>query len=58
MSRELQMDFSIQNGEMSQYRDKSLGYIVINFEDSKKQIVEEYLNHQNVIWRYYKSVEE
>ena len=41
MSRELQMDFSIQNGEMSQYRDKSLGYIVINFEDSKKQIVEE-----------------
>ena len=52
------MDFSIQNGEMSQYRDKSLGYIVINFEDSKKQIVEEYLNHQNVIWRYYKSVEE
>lgn len=58
MSRELQMDFSIQNGEMSRYRDKSLGYIVINFEDSKKQIVEEYLNHQNVIWRYYKSVEE
>lgn len=53
MSRELDMDFSIQNGEMSRYIDKSLGFVVINFEEEKKSMVESYLNQKAVIWRYY-----
>jgi D-methionine transport system ATP-binding protein len=53
MSRELDMDFSIQNGEMSKYRDKNLGFLVINFEEEKKSLVESYLNDKDIIWRYY-----
>lgn len=53
MSRALDMDFTILSGEMTRYRDKDLGFLVVNFEESKRQIVEEYLNRQNVVWRYH-----
>lgn len=52
MSRDLGMDFLIINSEMSQYRDKYLGYLIVNFADNK-EAVENYLNNSNVIWRYY-----
>ena len=52
MSRDLGMDFKIINSEMSQYRDKYLGYLIINFSERKDE-VEAYLNTKNVIWRYY-----
>ena len=52
MSRDLGMDFLILNSEMSQYRDKYLGYLIINFSE-RKEDVEAYLNSRAIIWRYY-----
>ncbi len=52
MSRDLGMDFLILNSEMSQYRDKYLGYLIINFSERREE-VEEYLNSKDIIWRYY-----
>ena len=52
MSRDLGMDFLILNSEMSQYRDKYLGYLIVNYSERKEE-VEEYLNSRDVIWRYY-----
>ena len=46
------MDFLILNSEMSQYRDKYLGYLIINFSERREE-VEEYLNSKDIIWRYY-----
>ena len=53
MSRDLDMNFTILNGEMTRYRDKNLGYLIINFEEEKRSIVEEYLKKYNIIWKYY-----
>lgn len=53
MSRELDMDFTIVNSEMERYRDKYLGYLVLNYLDEHKEKVEEYLKQNNIIWRYY-----
>ncbi len=52
MSRDLGMDFLIINSEMSQYRDKYLGYLIVNFAE-RKEDVEAYLNSKDIIWRYY-----
>ena len=52
MSRNLGMDFLILNSEMSQYRDKYLGYLIVNYSERKDE-VEAYLNSRNIIWRYY-----
>ena len=52
MSRDLGMDFLILNSEMSQYRDKYLGYLIVNYSERKDE-VEAYLNSRNIIWRYY-----
>lgn len=58
MSRALDMDFVVLSGEMTRYRDKDLGFLVVNFEESKRQAVEEYLNKQKVVWRYYEAKKE
>ena len=52
MSRNLGMDFLILNSEMSQYRDKYLVYLIVNYSERKDE-VEAYLNSRNIIWRYY-----
>ena len=52
MSRDLGMDFLILNSEMSQYRDKYLGYLIVNYSERKDE-VEAYLHSRNIIWRYY-----
>lgn len=49
MSRELDMDFTIVNSEMERYRDKYLGYLVLNYLDEHKEKVEEYLKQNNII---------
>ncbi len=53
MSRELELDFAIVNSEMERYRDQYLGYVVIHIEKNDCGQVEEYLNRNGVIWRYY-----
>lgn len=53
MSRELDMDFTIVNSEMERYRDKYLGYLVLNYPDEYRENVEKYLNKNKIIWRYY-----
>lgn len=53
MSRKLDMDFMIVNSEMERYRDKYLGYLVLNFAEQYKEKVEDYLVHNKIIWRYY-----
>ena len=53
MSRELELDFAIANSEMERYRDQYLGYVVIHVEKNDCVQVEEYLNRNGVIWRYY-----
>ncbi|MDO4474185.1 MAG: methionine ABC transporter ATP-binding protein [Eubacteriales bacterium] len=53
MSRELDVDFVIINSEMERYRDKYLGYLIINVEEKYKERVERYLNGQKILWRYY-----
>lgn len=53
MSRELELDFAIVNSEMERYRDQYLGYVVIHIEKNDCGQVEEYLNRNEVIWRYY-----
>lgn len=55
MSRELDMDFTIVNSEMERYRDKYLGYLILNYADDHKGKVETYLKKNNIIWRYYQS---
>lgn len=55
MSRELDMDFTIVNSEMERYRDKYLGYLILNYADEHKRKVETYLKQNNIIWRYYQS---
>ena len=54
LGRELGLDFRILNGEMEKYRDKNLGYLVINFAEDKREKVEEFLNSQNIIWHYFR----
>lgn len=53
MARELNIDFTILNGEMTRYRDKDLGFLIINFEEERRQEVEDYLNKEQIVWRYY-----
>ncbi len=53
MSRELDLDFTIVNSEMERYRDKYLGYLVLNFSEQYKSKVEDYLDQNKIIWRYY-----
>lgn len=55
MSRDLDMDFSIINGEMSRYRDKYLGSFILNFPEEQKERVEGYLNDHQIIWRRYQT---
>ena len=57
MSRELEIDLKIVNGEMERYRDRYLGSLIINFPDEHKKEVERYLENTDVIWRYYEGRE-
>lgn len=52
MSREFDMEFMIINSEMSQYRDKYLGYLIVNFEKDADKVAK-YLDDKNIIWRFY-----
>lgn len=57
LSREAGVDVSIQDGEMSKYRDKSLGYLVINVPEEDRDVVERFLSTKDVVWRRYASAE-
>lgn len=55
MSRELDMNFTVLSGEMTRYRDKNLGYLVINFGEKDRSVVEQYLKKQDIVWKYYET---
>lgn len=58
LARALDIDFSVLHGETERYRDKYLGYILLNFADKDRPSVEKYLNQNHVIWRYYETESE
>jgi len=53
MARDLNVDFTIINGEMERYRDKYLGSLLLNFDEADCKKAEKYLSENNIIWRYY-----
>lgn len=58
MSRELNVDLNILNGEMSRYRDKNIGFLIVNCAEDKSDMIEKYLNDKKINWKYYDQKEE
>lgn len=50
MARQLNINFTILGGEMDQYRDKTMGTVMIHVQDENIQAVRQYLANNHVIW--------
>ncbi|MEW8955333.1 methionine ABC transporter ATP-binding protein [Clostridium sp.] len=50
MARDLDIDFSIIGGKLEKFRDEILGTLIINFDTSYKESIENYLNNKNIDW--------
>lgn len=57
LARDLDINFTVVNGEMERYRDKYLGSMIINFNEEHTERVAEYLTQNRIIWRYYRKEE-
>lgn len=51
-ARDLGVDFRILGGEMEQYRDTTLGSVVINVSDQSADIIQKHLTEKNIKWRF------
>lgn len=50
MARETNTDFSIVGGKLEKFREDVLGSLVINIEESDKQLILNYLKNKNIEW--------
>jgi D-methionine transport system ATP-binding protein len=50
LARDLDVDFSVLSGKVERYRDKHLGFLIVNFQIKDISRVKEYLTYNKIVW--------
>lgn len=56
MAHELGVNFRIVGGRMESYRDKHLGAIIVNFQTTDADRIEQYLDNRCIRWHHYEPI--
>lgn len=53
LARDLNIEFSILGGRVERYKDRHLGYLIINFANRDIFKVKEYLTNEQIVWHLF-----